>query len=97
MRKKKKKQLKDFLVEVRARADEGYSTRQLMSSLIPDIGTELKVAASEVTAALPKMRKREAFRGQPRAKKVNISNYNFYYNFIFYFFIASASDRTSIS
>ena len=42
----------EFLAEIRARADEGYSTRQLMSSLIPDIGAELKVAASEVTAAL---------------------------------------------
>ena len=63
MRKKKKAQVKDFLVEVRGRADEGYSTRQLMSSLIPDIGTELKVAASEVTAALQD--DQVAFRGQP--------------------------------
>ena len=54
MRKKKKDQMKEFLVEVRARADEGYSTRQLVRSLIPDIGTELKVADSEVTAALKK-------------------------------------------
>ena len=52
MRKKRKAQIKDFLVEVRARADEGYSTRQLVRSLIPDIGTELKIADSEVTAAL---------------------------------------------
>ena len=44
--------MKELLVEVRARVDAGYSARQLMSSLIPDIGTELKVAASEVTAAL---------------------------------------------
>ena len=39
-------------IEVRGRADEGYSTRQLVRSLIPDIGTELKIADSEVTAAL---------------------------------------------
>ena len=52
LRKKRKEQMKEFLVEVRARADEGYSKRQLMSSLIPDIGTELKVADREVTAAL---------------------------------------------
>ena len=51
-RKKKKEQMKEFLVEVRARAVEGYSTRQLMNSLIPDIGTEVKVAESEITAAL---------------------------------------------
>ena len=44
--------MKDFLVEVGARAGEGYSTRQLMNSLIPDIGTEVKVAESEITAAL---------------------------------------------
>ena len=46
--------MKEFLAEVRARADEGYSTRQLMASLIPDIGKELKVANSEVTAAMKK-------------------------------------------
>ena len=33
LRRKKKEQLKEFLVEVRARAGEGYSTRQLMRSL----------------------------------------------------------------
>ena len=52
VRTKKKKQLRDFLGEIRARAAEGYSTRQLMRSHIPDIGTEMKISASEVTAAL---------------------------------------------
>ena len=52
LRAKRKEQLKEFLTEVRAREGEGYSTRQLMSSLIPDIGNEVKVADSEVTAAL---------------------------------------------
>ena len=52
VRKKRKAQIKDFLVEVRARAAQGYSTRQLMRSLIPDIGTELKIPDSEVTAAV---------------------------------------------
>ena len=64
MRKKKKDQMKEFLVEVRACADEGYSKRQLASSLIPDIGTEIKVAESEVTAALKGTQ--VAFRGQGR-------------------------------
>ena len=64
MRKKKKDQMKEFLVEVRACADEGYSKRQLVSSLIPDIGTEIKVAESEVTAALKGTQ--VAFRGQGR-------------------------------
>ena len=41
-----------FLAEVRARADEGYSKRQFLSSLIPNIGTEVKVADAEVTVAL---------------------------------------------
>ena len=59
--------MRDFFAEVRARADEGYSTRQLMSSLIPDIGTELKVADSEVTAALRD--KQVAFRGQAMEKE----------------------------
>ena len=44
--------MKEFMAELRSRADEGYSTRQLMDSLIPDIGREMKVSASEVTAAL---------------------------------------------
>ena len=52
VRRKKKDHMKELLVEVRARADEGCSTRQLASSLIPDTGTEIKVADSEVTAAL---------------------------------------------
>ena len=38
--------------EIRARADEGYSARQLMRSRIPDIGKEMNIAASEVTEAL---------------------------------------------
>ena len=56
--------MKEFLVEVRARAAEGYSKRQLVSSLIPDIGTEIKVNESEVTAALRSTQ--VAFRGQGR-------------------------------
>ena len=64
MRKKKKEQMKDFLAEVRARAEEGYSTRQLISSIIPEIGTEIKVATSEVTAALPRQ---VASRGGPKS------------------------------
>ena len=43
MRRKKKELMKEFLVEVRARAGEGYSTRQLMSSLIPDRSRSLTV------------------------------------------------------
>ena len=52
VRRRKKQQMKEFFAEVRARADEGYSKRQLLSSLIPSIGTEVKVADAEVTAAL---------------------------------------------
>ena len=52
LRKKRKSQLRDFLTELRSRAAEGYSTRQLIKSHIPDIGNEVKVADSEVTAAL---------------------------------------------
>ena len=63
LRAKKKEQLKEFLTEVRAREGEGYSTRQLMSSLIPDIGNEVKVKDSEVTAALKDVE--VAFRGRP--------------------------------
>ena len=44
--------MREFLAEIRARADQGYSVRQLIASHIPDIGSEIKVAASEVTAAL---------------------------------------------
>ena len=52
LRTKRKDEMKEFLAEVRAREGEGYSARQLMSSLIPDIGTELKVREAEVTAAV---------------------------------------------
>ena len=52
MRQKVKGQLRELISEIRARADEGYSMRQLMQSHIPDIGGEVKVAASEVTSAL---------------------------------------------
>ena len=52
LRQKRKSQLSEFLTELRSRAAEGYSTRQLIKSHIPDIGNEVKVAASEVTAAL---------------------------------------------
>lgn len=52
VRQKRKNELREFLTEIRSRAAEGYSTRQLIKSHIPDIGNEVKVAASEVTAAL---------------------------------------------
>ena len=45
-------ELIEFLAETRARASQGYSVRQLMASHIPDIGSEVKVTGSEVTAAL---------------------------------------------
>ena len=38
--------------EVRHRDNEGYSVRQLLQSHIPEIGVEVKVKDSEVTAAL---------------------------------------------
>ena len=44
--------MKEFTAEVRQRAGEGYSVRQLIKSHIPDIGTEVKVKDSEVTAAV---------------------------------------------
>ena len=52
VKQKKQAQLREFLTEIRARAAEGYSVRQLMQSHIPDIGSEVKVPASEVTAAV---------------------------------------------
>ena len=52
VKQKVKRQLRELMQEIRARADEGYSMRQLMQSHIPDIGGEVKVSASEVTAAL---------------------------------------------
>ena len=64
LRRKKNEEMKEFMAELRSRADEGYSTRQLMDSLIPDIGREMKVSASEVTAALK--HHEVAFFGQPR-------------------------------
>ena len=64
VRRKRKEEMKEFMAELRSRADEGYSTRQLMDSLIPDIGREIKVSASEVTAALKNIE--VAFFGQPR-------------------------------
>ena len=56
--------MREFLAEVRARAAEGYSARQLMRSLIPDIGTELKVKEAEVTAAVAA--REVGFLDQPR-------------------------------
>ena len=44
--------MREFLAEVRAREAQGYSVRQLMKSHIPDIGSEVKVAEAEVTAAM---------------------------------------------
>ena len=61
---KVKGQLREFMQEIRARADEGYSMRQLMQSHIPDIGCEVKVSTSEVTAAL-KSREVHQFGGGP--------------------------------
>ena len=51
-RRRKNKQMKQFLGEIRDRQAEGYSVRQLMKSHIPDIGSEIKVTAEEVKAAL---------------------------------------------
>ena len=44
----------EFIAEIRARKGEGYSMRQLMLSHIPDIGSEVKISAAEVNAALKK-------------------------------------------
>ena len=54
LRRKANQQLKGYVAELRARHAEGYSVRQLMQSHIPDVGSELKVSAAEVTAALQK-------------------------------------------
>ena len=54
VRKKAKRSMKDFLAELRARSDEGYSMRQLIKSHIPAIGDEEKISEAEVTAALQK-------------------------------------------
>ena len=40
--------------EVRERQAEGYSVKQLMRSMVPAIGNEVKVKKSEVTAVLEK-------------------------------------------
>ena len=56
LKKKRKAEIGAFLIEARARQDEGYSMRQLVKSHIPDIGGEVKVAEREVTA---EMRMRE--------------------------------------
>ena len=52
VRQKRKRHLREFIAELRSRAGEGYSLRQLIKSHIPDIGSEVKVAASEVSAAM---------------------------------------------
>jgi hypothetical protein len=49
---KRRGQMREFLEELRARAAEGYSVRQLIKSHIPDVGGEIKVSAAEVTAAV---------------------------------------------
>ena len=54
IRKKRNVEMKDFLADLRARSAEGYSERQLIQSHIPDVGTEIKVSAPEVTAAVAK-------------------------------------------
>ena len=54
VRRKAKQSMQEFLAELRARAAEGYSARQLMKSHIPDIGSEAKIPEAEVTAALAK-------------------------------------------
>ena len=54
LRKKMNAEMKEFRHELRARKSEGYSVRQLIKSHIPDIGTEVKIADSEVTTALRK-------------------------------------------
>ena len=50
--KKKKAEVRVFLQELRSRADEGFSVRQLMRSHIPEIGQEVNVSGAEVTVAL---------------------------------------------
>ena len=47
--------MNQFVAELRARKDQGYSVRQLMRSHIPDIGTEIKILDGEVTAAVKKL------------------------------------------
>ena len=54
IRNKRKVEMRDFLADLRARSAEGYSERQLIQSHIPDVGTDIKVSAPEVTAALAK-------------------------------------------
>ena len=56
VRKKAKQSMTEFLAELRARSDEGYSMRQLIKSHIPDIGSEAKISEAAITA---EMRKRE--------------------------------------
>ena len=46
--------MRAFMSEIRDRADEGFSVRQLMQSHIPEVGAEVKISAAEVTAALQK-------------------------------------------
>ena len=53
-RKARRQQLRTFIDEVRVRDAEGYSSRQLMRSHIPDIGTEVKISRAEVSEALSK-------------------------------------------
>ena len=53
-RRNTKQSMRAFLSELRARAGQGYSLRQLIKSHIPAIGAEDKVADTEVTAALAK-------------------------------------------
>ena len=54
VRHKANKMLREYLAELRSRAAEGYSVRQLIKSHIPEIGGEIKVSDAEVTAAMQK-------------------------------------------
>ena len=52
VKKKKKAEMSDFRKEIQARYEDGYSLRQLIKSLIPEIGTEIKVSDAEITKAM---------------------------------------------
>ena len=52
VKKKKKAEMKLFMAEVKARQNEGYSVRQLMRSVVPEIGCEVKVTDAEITKAM---------------------------------------------
>ena len=65
--------------EIRDRADEGFSVRQLMQSHIPEVGAEVKISAAEVTAALQKREAHGRCRIPPthsKCKKLALPRHN---------------------